>query len=165
MRKSPCGALICQMCIMFLSTDPLFELPFTQWPPFKMLKPHTQWPSLFEFIYLMTPCFGCFLLLNHSHFSTSCYKNCILVICFGIFVHIYIHLSCLAYLALNGPYSMNFYPMTCICTEWPRFKKNVYWMTPFFEVFTGCPKQWVGTYLSLQTESAPPPTGGRAGSF
>ena len=47
------GALICRICSIFLSIDPLFELPFTRWPPFWMLlvQPYTHWlPFLTAFI-------------------------------------------------------------------------------------------------------------------
>ena len=46
-------------------------------------RPYTQWPPFWQFLYPVTPYFGCFVLLDHSNFPTSSYKNGILVTCFG----------------------------------------------------------------------------------
>ena len=132
---------------------------------------HTQWPPLYDSFY--TRWSAIWLLSAAQPFKFS--HNLLFSYLFWQFSPFYSYFHCLANLAPNASYSMDFYSnslhFVTFCTEWSPFFKGVYWMTPLFKIYTkyhapylevflgitGCPKWWVGTYLSLQIGCVPPP--------
>ena len=112
-----------------LLNAPISELPYTRWPLSKWSHP-TLYPmiSLFAIFLLNDPFFWLFSATRSFKFSQSCYKNGILVICFGSFPSFLLKfslfgISCSKWLLFYG-----FLP------QWPPFCYNLYWMTPFFKL-------------------------------